>query len=255
MRIDIITLFPDMFAPLEHSIIKRARAGGHVDICLHQLRDYATDKHRCVDDIPYGGGAGMVLKPEPLFAAIRAVQQMATPRARVLHMTPQGRRLDQSAVEVLAGYSRLLIICGHYEGIDQRVVDALVDEEISLGDFVLTGGEIPAMALVDAVSRLQPEVLDEASLDQESFTHGLLEAPQYTRPREFEGLGVPAILLSGHHAEIDRWRRESSLRRTAQRRPDLLATAELTPAERRWLETSQASEAQDTSTSEAEVEA
>lgn len=235
MRIDIITLFPEMFAPLDVSIIRRAREAGHIDIVLHQLRDYAFDKHRMVDDVPYGGGAGMVMKPEPAFAAIRAVQQMTTPRARVVLLTPHGQRLDQRLVETLAGYPRLMLICGHYEGLDQRVVDALVDEEVSLGDFVLTGGEIPAMALVDAVARLQPEVLDEASLHQESFTHGLLEAPHYTRPRAWEGMEVPAVLLSGHHAEIERWRRRESLLRTAMRRPDLLADAPMSAAERRWL--------------------
>lgn len=237
MRIDIITLFPEMFAPLECSIIRRARDAGRIEIVLHQLRDYATDKHRMVDDVPYGGGAGMVMKPEPAFAAVRAVQQMATPRARVILMSPQGPRLEQRSVERLAGYPRLLVFCGHYEGVDQRVVEALVDEEVSLGDFVLTGGEIAAMALVDAVARLQPEVLDAASLDQESFTHSLLEAPHYTRPREWEGMEVPAVLLSGHHAEIERWRRRESLLRTATRRPDLLREAALTAKEQRWLAT------------------
>lgn len=227
MRIDIITLFPEMFAPLDHSIIRRARQAGHLEIVLHQLREYASDKHHVVDDVPYGGGAGMVLKPEPLFAAVRAVQQMATPRARVILTTPQGARLHQRLVERLAGYPRLLIVCGHYEGIDQRVCDALVDDEISLGDFVLTGGEIPTMALVDAVARLQPEVLDEASLQHESFTDDLLEAPHYTRPRVFDGLAVPEVLLSGHHLEIERWRRRESLRRTLERRPDLLRESEL----------------------------
>jgi tRNA (guanine37-N1)-methyltransferase len=236
MRIDIITLFPEMFAPLEHSIIRRAREAGHLEIALHQLRDYATDKHRMVDDIPYGGGPGMVMKPEPTFAAVRAVQQMASPRGRVVLTTPQGRRLDQREVERLAGYPRLIVLCGHYEGFDQRVSDALVDDEISLGDFVLTGGEIPAMALVDAVARLQPEVLDEASLDHESFNDGLLEAPHYTRPRVWENLEVPEVLLSGHHAEIEKWRRREAIRRTAERRPDLLAEAVLSAAERRWAE-------------------
>lgn len=236
MRIDIITLFPEMFAPLEHSIVRRARQAGHLEVVLHQLRDYTTDKHRTVDDIPFGGGAGMVMKPEPAFAAIRAIQQMTPRRARVILTTPQGRRLDQRAVEKLAGYPRLIIICGHYEGLDQRVCDALVDEEISLGDFVLTGGEIPALAIVDAVARLQPEVLDDESLLHESFTDSLLEAPHYTRPRVWEGMEVPPVLLSGHHAAIDRWRRREAIRRTAQRRPDLLAEAPLSTEERRWLE-------------------
>jgi len=235
MRIDIVTLFPEMFAPLEHSIIQRARTAGHITVALHQLRDYATDKHRMVDDEPYGGGAGMLLKPEPAAAAVRAVQQMAVPRARVILMSPQGAPFSQAIAERLAGYPRLIVFCGHYEGIDERFVEALVDEEISIGDFVLTGGEIPAMALVDAVARLQPDVIDAASLEQESFTHGLLEAPHYTRPRTWEAMEVPAVLLSGHHAEIDRWRRRESLRRTALRRPDLLAQAELSPVDRRML--------------------
>lgn len=177
----------------------------------------------------------MVLKPEPVFEAVRTVQSMAVPRGRVILTTPQGTRLHQRLVERLAGYSRLLILCGHYEGVDQRVCDALVDEEISLGDFVLTGGEIPAIALVDAVARLRPEVLDAESLRHESFTHSLLEAPHYTRPRVFEGLEVPQVLLTGHHAEIEKWRRQEALRRTRLHRPDLLAEAELTPLDLRFL--------------------
>ncbi len=235
MRIDIITIFPEMFAPIHHSIIRRATDAGRLEIVLHQLRDYTHDRHRTVDDVPYGGGAGMVMKVEPFFAAVRAVQQMASPRGHVIMTSPSGVRLTQQHVERLGGYPRLIVICGHYEGIDQRVCDALVDEEFSIGDFVLTGGEIPALALVDAVSRLQPGVIDEASLVHESFVTSLLEGPQYTRPREFEGMEVPAVLLSGHHAEIARWRHREALRRTVERRPDLLAEAELNSDDRRYL--------------------
>lgn len=231
MRIDIVTLFPEMFAPLDHSIVKRARLAGKIDIQLHQLRDYATDRHHVVDDVPYGGGAGMVLKPEPLFAAIRAVQAMAEPQARVILMSPQGAPFTHAKAEELSRLPRLLLVCGHYEAVDQRVVEGLVDEEISLGDFVLTGGEIPAMAVVDAAVRLVPGVIDGASLEHESFTEGLLEFPHYTRPRSFEGRGVPDVLCSGHHAEINRWRRRQSLRVTLLRRPELLERCHLDAAD------------------------
>lgn len=236
MRIDIITLFPEMFAPLEHSIIKRARQAGTVEIHLHQLRDYATDRHRMVDDVPYGGGAGMVLKPDPIFGALRAVQAMADPPARVVHLSPVGAPFHQAKAEELSRLPRLLLLCGHYEGMDQRVIDALVDEEISLGDFVLTGGELAAMAVVDATVRLVPGVIDSESLQHESFTDGLLEFPHYTRPRHFEGMDVPEVLLSGHHAEITRWRRRQSLRITLERRPELLERCALDKADLKELQ-------------------
>jgi len=222
MHIDIITLFPEMFAPLQHSIIQRAQKAGLVRILIHQLRDYATNKHHTVDDTPYGGGPGMVLKPEPLSAAIRAIGASQEPEAHVILTTPQGALLHQKRLEELSRMPRLMIICGHYEGVDQRVIDKYVHEEISVGDYVLTGGELPAMVLVDAVVRLRPGVIDAESLHHESFTHSLLDWPHYTRPRVFEGMEVPPVLTCGDHAAIERFRREEALRRTLERRPELL---------------------------------
>lgn len=240
LRVDIITLFPAMFTgPFGESMTKRAIDRGLLDIRLHDLRDYAHDRHRTVDDYPYGGGAGMVLKPDPLFEAVEAVagRNQAVPRPRVILLSPQGRRLTQDGVVRLAAEPWLLLVCGHYEGIDERVRTALVDEEVSIGDFILTGGELPAMVLVDAVSRLIPGVLgEEESVREESFSEGLLEYPQYTRPPEFRGLTVPEVLISGHHEKVRLWRRRESLRRTLDRRPELLATAGLTPEDRRLLE-------------------
>ena len=238
MRFDILTLFPGMFAgPLDELIMRRARDAGLIEVVLHDLREWATDKHRTVDDYPFGGGAGMVMKPEPLFAAVEAVQPLAEPRATVVLLTPQGRPLDRALVAELAGYSRLLLVCGRYEGIDERAREHLVDVEVSVGDVVVSGGELPAMLLLDAVSRLVPGVLgSECSLEEESFEGGLLEYPQYTRPAEFRGWSVPDVLLSGHHGEVAKWRRQQRLLRTRARRPDLLASAELTQAERAWLD-------------------
>ncbi len=236
MRIDILTLFPEMFAgPLGESIVGRAAREGRVEILLHNIRDWAHDRHRTVDDYPYGGGAGMVLKAEPLGAAIEAVRRMGRP-APVILLTPQGRLLRQPLVEELAGRPRLILVCGHYEGVDERVRLLHVDEEVSIGDYVLTGGEVPAMVLVDAVVRLLPGVIEGASLEQESHHSNLLEHPHYTRPATYHGLTVPPVLLSGHHAEIVRWRRHQSLRRTLLRRPDLLEEAAITPEERAFLE-------------------
>jgi len=219
MRLDILTLFPDMFAgPFERSIIGRAIQAGHVQVLLHDIRDWAADRHRTVDDTPYGGGAGMVVKANVLGAA-------------------KGRLLTQGLVEELARRPRLLLLCGRYEGIDERARVLYVDEEISIGDYVLTGGELPAMVLVDAIVRLLPGVLDEDSLIQESHGQGLLEHPHYTRPAVFGGLGVPPVLTSGHHGAVARWRRQESLRRTLERRPDLLARARLTPEDRSFLQT------------------
>jgi tRNA (guanine37-N1)-methyltransferase len=235
MRIDILTLFPGMFAgPLQESILGRAVAQGQVHVVRHDIRDWATDRHRTVDDYPYGGGAGMVIKPEPLSAAIEAVRALDV-RAPVILMTPQGRPLTQAVATELAGRPRLILVCAHYEGLDERVRLLHIDEEISIGDYVLTGGELPAMVLVDAVVRLLPGVLDEASLAEESHQEGLLEHPHYTRPARFQGLDVPPVLLSGHHAEIARWRRQAALRRTLERRPDLLESAPLTPEDRAFL--------------------
>ncbi|OGX35683.1 MAG: tRNA (guanosine(37)-N1)-methyltransferase TrmD [Omnitrophica WOR_2 bacterium RIFCSPLOWO2_02_FULL_50_19] len=220
MRIDILTLFPKMFeGVLGESIIKRARKKGKVDIRVHNLRDWTDDKHRKVDDKPFGGGPGMVIKPQPLFDAVSALKRGAS---RVVLMTPQGKTLTQSVAKKISGYKHIIIVCGHYEGIDERFRRKLVTDEISLGDFVLTGGEIPAMALVDSLVRLVPGVVgDRDSLEFESFASGLLEYPQYTRPAEFRGLRVPGVLLSGDHNKIDVWRREMAMKRTRSRRPDM----------------------------------
>jgi len=237
MRIDIVTLFPEMFAgPFEASIIGRAREAGALEIALHNPRDYTHDKHHVVDDYAYGGGPGMVMKPEPIFECVEAVQAMASPPGKVVLLTPQGRLLNHDVVAELAREPRLILICGHYEGVDERVRQSLVDDEISIGDYVLSGGEPAAWVVVDAVARHQPGVLgSDASLEEESHAQGLLEYPQYTRPAEYRGMRVPEILLSGHHAEIAKWRRRQSIIRTARKRPDLLARAELTDEERELL--------------------
>jgi tRNA (guanine37-N1)-methyltransferase len=245
MRIDVLTLFPEMLAGVfDHSIIGRAREGGALTIVLHNPRDYTEDRHHVVDDYTSGGGPGMVMKPEPLFECVDAVRAMAEPAGRVVLLTPQGRLLNHDVVEELAAEPRLILICGHYEGIDERVREFLVDDEISIGDYVLSGGEPAAIVVVDAVSRHQPGVLgSEASLEEESHARGLLEYPQYTRPAEYRGMAVPDVLLSGHHAEIAKWRRRQSIARTARRRPDLLARADLSAEERRLAEEALAEEA------------
>lgn len=221
MKIDVLTLFPGMFVgPLDESIVKRARESGQLELNVHNLRDHTHDRHRTVDDRPFGGGPGMLLKPEPVF---EAVESLADGGTHVVLLTPQGRTLRQEVVRELAAKSHLLLICGSYEGFDERIREHLVHDEISLGDFVLTNGAIPAMALIDAVSRLLPGVLgDDESARDESFSDGLLEYPQYTRPAEFRGWKVPDVLVSGHHAEIEKWRREQAVTRTGRRRPDLL---------------------------------
>jgi tRNA (guanine37-N1)-methyltransferase len=228
MKFDILTLFPGMFAgPLTESIIKRAADNGLISIGLHNIRDYATDRHRTTDDAPYGGGAGMVMKVEPLAACLDAVRTV-NPGGRVILTTPRGRTFTQAVAHELATCEGLIVICGRYEGIDERVKELYVDDEISIGDYVLTGGELAAMVLIDGVARLVPGVLGSAeSALEESFADGLLEYPQYTRPPEFGGLPVPAVLLSGNHAEIARWRRHQALLRTLRSRPDLLASAVL----------------------------
>ncbi len=224
MHFDIFTLFPGMFqGPFSESILKRAQERGLLDIALHDIRDATTDKHHMVDDYPYGGGAGMVMKPEPIFAAIEAVHQGGP----IILLTPQGRLFNQSIARELAQEPRITLLCGHYEGIDERVNQHLVTDEISIGDYVLTGGEIGAMIIVDAVSRLLPGVLTEGSTDDESHSNSLLEYPQYTRPAEFRGWRVPDVLLSGNHAQINRWRRKESLRKTRARRPDLFAQVDV----------------------------
>jgi tRNA (guanine37-N1)-methyltransferase len=232
-RIDVLSLFPKMFeSPFAESIVARARAAGQIQLAVHDIRKWATDRHHVVDDTPYGGGAGMVLKPEPLTRAIRATKGNA---GHVVLMSAQGSLFDQAAARRLAQLSHLVIVCGHYEGVDERVIEGEVDEELSIGDFVLTGGELAAMVVIDAVARLVPDVIEAASLTNESHTEGLLEGPHYTRPPEHEGRRVPAVLLSGDHAAIARWRRAEAVRRTAERRPDLLEDAGLTPAERARL--------------------
>jgi len=220
MKIDVLTLFPAMFAgPLDVSIVQRARSAGLLDLAIHNLRDWTHDRHKTVDDKPFGGGPGMVLKPEPLFEAI---ESLARENTCVILMAPDGERFGQQTARELSGLEHLLIVCGSYEGIDERVRETLIDRELSIGDYVLTNGGLPAMVLVDAVTRLLPGVLgDEQSSAEESFSHGLLEYPHYTRPAEFRGMRVPEVLLSGNHAQIAQWRTEQSRARTQERRPDL----------------------------------
>ncbi|MDR3541237.1 MAG: tRNA (guanosine(37)-N1)-methyltransferase TrmD [Desulfosporosinus sp.] len=223
MQITVLTLFPDMFAPMQESILKRAQEARLLEIKLVNFRDYATSKHKNVDDVPYGGGAGMLLKPEPIFAAIRDLTQPCGKR-RIILMSPQGQVFHQEKAKLWSEQEELVFICGHYEGFDERIRE-MVNEEASLGDYVLTGGELAAMVMIDAVARLIPGVLgEEASAQEDSHTTALLEYPQYTRPADFEGRQVPDVLLSGHHALIKRWRRKESLRRTFLRRPDLIKT-------------------------------
>ena len=234
MRFDILTLFPEMLAgPFDTSIIGRARQAGLIEIAIHNPRDYTDDKHHVVDDYAYGGGPGMVMKPEPLFECVEAVRAMAEPTGKVVLLTPQGRMLTHDVIAELATEPRLIVICGHYEGVDERVREFLADDEISIGDYVLSGGEPAAIVLVDAVARHQPGVLgSNLSLEEESHAQGLLEYPQYTRPAVYRDMAIPEILLSGHHAEIAKWRRRQMVLRTARRRPELLGRAKLTAAER-----------------------
>lgn len=225
MRIDIITLFPEMFAPvLGESIIGRAQKSGAVEIHTHQLRDYALDKHRRVDDTPYGGGMGMLMKAEPIALCFEAICAETAVRPHFVYMSPQGKTLRQQRLRELAeATENICILCGHYEGVDQRVLDRYIDEEISIGDYVLTGGEIPAMVFADALCRMVPGVLtNNACFTEESHFGGLLEYPQYTKPAEWRGMAVPEILLSGHHQNIEKWRREQALEVTRKKRPDLL---------------------------------
>ena len=219
MKFDVLTLFPEMFEALNQSIIGRAKEKNLIEINLINIRDFSKDKHKKVDDTPYGGGAGMVMKADVVYDAYKSIKDE---NAKVIYMSPQGKTLNQSKVEELSKEEHLIILCGHYEGIDQRVLDKIVDEEISIGDYVLTGGEIPAMVLIDSVSRYVEGVLKADSIKEESFSDGLLEYPQYTRPEIFEGEKVPEILLSGNHQEIDKWRKEKSLEITKKKRPDLL---------------------------------
>jgi tRNA (guanine37-N1)-methyltransferase len=235
LRLDLVTLFPAMVEPaLGESVLGRARERGLVDIRVVNLRDYAGDKHRVTDDYPFGGGGGMVLKPEPLFAAVEALR---TPTARVLLMDPRGRLFTQRMAWELAGAKHLILLAGRYEGVDERVSERLADDAVSIGDYVLTGGELPALVVADAVARLVPGVLGcPGAAERESFAAGLLEPPQYTRPEEFQGARVPAVLLSGDHARITRWRRAQALYRTWRWRPDLLERAPLTEEDRRLVD-------------------
>jgi tRNA (guanine37-N1)-methyltransferase len=281
MVVDVLTLFPEMFpGPLGTSILKRAMQAGHLGVRLHNFRDYTHDRHHTVDDYPYGGGAGMVLKAAPLFEAVEAVRalppgppglRLHTPAAPdtvfvdgpsgndppgeasieesaavpVVLMSPQGRLLTQAVAAELAAHPRLILICGHYEGVDERVIEHLVTDELSIGDYVLTGGELPAMVVIDAVARLVPGVLAAESAGEESHTSGLLEYPQYTRPAEYRGWRVPDMLLSGHHAQVAAWRRRAALLRTRRQRPDLLARAPLTAQDQQWLADREAGQAND----------
>jgi tRNA (guanine37-N1)-methyltransferase len=238
VRFDIFTLFPEMIrGPLDESILKRARERGLIEIELHNPRDVTTDRHHIVDDYPYGGGAGMVMKPEPLFEAVERVLglQAAQPGGPIILLSPQGRVFTQAIARELAGEPHITLLCGHYEGVDERIREHLATDELSIGDYVLTGGELAAMVVVDAVARLVPGVLAPGSTEEESHTAGLLEYPHYTRPPEFRGWRVPDVLLSGNHAAVARWRRKEALRRTRARRPELLQSAALSPLDAKLL--------------------
>lgn len=233
MKFDVLTLFPEMFKPLEESIIGRATSKDLIQINLVNIRDYSKDKHKKVDDTPYGGGAGMLMKPDVVYDAYNAVK---TQNAKAIYLSPKGEKLSQEKVESLAKQEHLILICGHYEGIDQRVIDLIEPEEISIGDYVLTGGEIPAMVLIDSVSRYVEGVLKQDSTSLETFSNGLLEYPQYTKPEIFENMKVPEVLLSGHHKNIERWRRNKSLELTYKKRPELLNKLDLTKEDKEYLE-------------------
>jgi tRNA (guanine37-N1)-methyltransferase len=237
MIADVITIFPELIeSALAAGVVGRARERGVVDLRVRNLRDYTDDRHRTVDDMPYGGGPGMVMKPEPLWRAVEAIRAERGPASAVVLMTPQGRPFTHAVAQEMSRLERLVIICGRYEGIDERVSERLVTHEISIGDYVLTGGELPALVVLDAVTRLVPGVVGDAeSVEADSFVRGLLDHPHYTRPAEFRGLEVPEVLLSGNHAAIERWRRDERIRRTMERRPELIERAALTDDERRAL--------------------
>ena len=241
MRIDILTLFPEMCnSVLSESIIGRARENGFVEINCVNIRDYTLDKHGRVDDAPYGGGTGMIMQTQPIYDCFQALCENLGKRPKLIYMSPQGKVLDQQKVKELSGEQNIAILCGHYEGVDQRVIDEIVDEEISIGDYVLTGGELPALILADSISRMLPGVLaNDDAFQQESHYSHLLEYPQYTRPVEWRGREVPQVLLSGHHANIDKWRRQQSLERTYERRPDMLRLADIDKNDRKFLDSLQ----------------
>lgn len=233
MKFDVLTLFPEMFEPMKQSIIGRAAGKELLEINLINIRDFSKDKHKKVDDTVYGGGAGMLIKPDVVYDAYKSVK---SEKSKVIYLSPQGKTLCQSKVEKLAKEEHLILLCGHYEGIDQRVIDKIVDEEISIGDYVLTGGEIPAMVLIDSVSRYIDGVLAQESISEESFSGGLLEYPQYTRPETFEGIKVPEVLQSGHHENINKWRRKEAIKTTYIKRPELLEKVNLTDEEVKYIE-------------------
>jgi tRNA (guanine37-N1)-methyltransferase len=237
VKIDIVTIFPGMVqGPLAEGIVGRAITGGLLDVRVHDLRDYTTDRHRVVDDMPFGGGPGMVLKPEPLFAAVEHVRSERGVADAVILTSPDGDRLTHRIAVRLSALEHIVVLCGRYEGVDERVREGLATEALSIGDYVLSGGELPALVIVDAVARLVPGVVgDEASVSRDTFARGLLDYPQYTRPSEFRGMNVPPVLLSGHHRDIERWRRREALARTLERRPDLLASAALAPEDQALL--------------------
>lgn len=228
MKFDVLTLFPEMFEPLKYSIIERASKQKFIDINLINIRDFSKDKHKKVDDTPYGGGAGMVVRPDVVYDAYNSVKDE---KSKVIYLSPQGKKLNQAKVQELSKEKHLIILCGHYEGIDQRVLDEIVDEEISIGDYVLTGGELPAMVLIDSVSRYVEGVISEDSTKEESFSQGYLEYSQYTRPEEFLGKKVPEVLTSGNHKKIEEWRKKSSLINTFLKRPELLGIEDIKEAE------------------------
>ena len=234
MKFDVLTLFPEMFEPIKQSIIGKAEEKKLIDINLINIRDFSKNKHKKVDDTPYGGGAGMVMQADVVYDAYNSIKDE---NAKVIYLTPQGKVLNQKKVEELSKQEHLILLCGHYEGIDQRVIDKIVDEEISIGDYVLTGGELPAMVLIDSVSRYVEGVLSEGSTSEESFSQGILEYPQYTRPETFEGVKVPEILLSGHHENINKWRRCEALKNTYLKRPNLLRNVELSEEDEAYLNT------------------
>ena len=233
MQFNVLTLFPEMFEICKSSILGKAQEKKLIDINVINIRDFSENKHKKVDDTPYGGGAGMVMMPDVVYRAYQSVQ---TENSKVIYMSPKGKPLNQTKVEELSKEQNLIVLCGHYEGIDERVLDKIVDEEISIGDYVLTGGELPAMVLIDSVSRYVEGVLTDTSIQEESFSKGLLEYPQYTRPEIFEGVKVPEVLLSGHHENIEKWRKEKSLETTYKKRPDLLENYKLSNQEKEILE-------------------
>lgn len=238
MKFDILTIFPDIFdTVLGSSIVGRAQESGLIKVTAHNIRDFSKDKHKKTDDYPYGGGNGLVMLAQPIYDAYQAIVRDLDYKPHCIYMSPQGRRLDQKLVEELSVHKHMILLCGHYEGVDERILTELVDEEVSIGDYVLTGGELPAMVLVDAISRTIPGVLsNEASYGDESHKDGVLEYPQYTRPFDFMGKQVPEVLLSGHHANINKWRRLQALKRTRERRPDLYQELELTKEDKKLLE-------------------